>query len=141
VFLSLDGSGAERSEIWTVPNLVVSIGGIVAMFALVRRALRDRSAALFVVFAAAAVQYLPWIAVGRVTFMYHYLPVVPFLALALGWLLAEGLREHPYERPITIGVVATAVAVFFWLYPILVGWQMPVAYLDGVRDVLPWVIP
>jgi dolichyl-phosphate-mannose-protein mannosyltransferase len=79
-------------------------------------------------------------AVSRVTFMYHYLPVVPWLAIGLGWFLVDGLRNFRHRKAAMVAVSTAAVAVFAFLYPILVGWDMPVGYLDLVRDLFPWVI-
>ncbi len=140
VFLYLRDQGTHRSEIWTFPNLVIFWGGLIAFFATIRAAYRTKSGALGVVLLAALIQYLPWLTVSRVTFMYHYLADIPFLALMLGWWLIVGLKGHPRHREIAIGVTVAAVAFFFATFPMLVGWSMPSGYLDGVRHLLPWVI-
>jgi dolichyl-phosphate-mannose--protein O-mannosyl transferase len=141
VFFYLAGSGAERSEIWTIPNLVVFWGGLLAMGAAVRRARSTRSTALAIVVFAALMQFLPWVSVGRVVFLYHYLPVVPFLAIALAWLLAVDLRETRYWKPVMVATVAGAAVFFIAVLPMLSGWKVPVKYLDDVRAALFWVIP
>jgi dolichyl-phosphate-mannose--protein O-mannosyl transferase len=140
VFLYVSGSGTSRAEMWTIPNLVVLWGGLVAMGAALRDLRRTRQAALGVVLLAALVQYVPWMAVTRVTFMYHYLPVVPWLAIALAWFLVVGLGGWKYRKAAIVAVSVAAVAVFLFLYPILVGWDMPIRYLDLVRELFPWVI-
>jgi dolichyl-phosphate-mannose--protein O-mannosyl transferase len=140
VFLYLLDQGTHRSEIWTFPNLVVFWGGLVAMAASVVSTVRTRSAAIGVVLLGAAIQYVPWMTVSRVTFMYHYLAVVPFLAIALAWWLVIGLRDVPHQREIAIGVSVAAVLFFFAILPMLVGWSMPISYLDDIRHLFPWVI-
>jgi predicted membrane-bound dolichyl-phosphate-mannose-protein mannosyltransferase len=141
VFLYLGGSGAMRSEIWTIPNLVVFWGGLLGMAALARRARQARDAVPAVIVFAALMQYVPWIAVGRVIFIYHYLPVVPFLAIALAWLLTEDLRDSRFRYVIGAAVTTAAVLFFVGVLPMLEGWSMPVAYLDAVRNAFSWVIP
>lgn len=141
VFLYLASHDGTRSEMWSAPNVVVFLGGFGAMVALGRKALRARAGALAVVAGAAAVQYLPWMLVTRVTFLYHYLPVVPFLAIALAWWLVEHRRGRPYHREVLIGTASAAVVLFLALLPIYEGWSVPVRYLQAVRGVLPWVIP
>jgi predicted membrane-bound dolichyl-phosphate-mannose-protein mannosyltransferase len=141
VFLYLRDTGnGQRSEIWTFPNLVIFWAGLVAFFVAIRDSRRARSGALGVVILAALVQYLPWISVSRVTFMYHYLSDIPFLALLLAWWLVIGLRGKPYHREIAIVVTAAAIVFFFVTFPMLVGWSMPAGYLDGIRHLMPWVI-
>lgn len=141
VFLYLADHGANRSEIWAAPNIVVLWGGLLAMIAAAVRSIRTRSMALGVVVLAALVQYLPWTIVSRVTFLYHYLPVVPFLAIALAWWLVEGQRERPYRHAVTAGVTVASVLFFLALLPVYEGWSVPVRYLQAVRDVLAWVLP
>jgi dolichyl-phosphate-mannose--protein O-mannosyl transferase len=140
VYLYVHSTPAGRSEIWTFPNLVVFWGGLVGLVIAARAFLRERSATLALVFGPALVQYLPWVLVSRVTFMYHYLPVVPFLALGLAWLLVRGLEGRSYHRTALLVTPLVAVAFFVFSYPILVGWEMPVSYLDLTR-VFSWVIP
>jgi dolichyl-phosphate-mannose--protein O-mannosyl transferase len=141
VFLYLGGSGAERAEIWTIPNLVVFWGGLLGLASTALEARVRRSVALVVVVLAAVVQVLPWVTVSRVLFLYHYLPVVPFLAIALAWWLVEGLRGSRHRREIAIAGAVLAVLFFVAVLPMLEGWTMPVRYLDQVRHALPWVIP
>jgi hypothetical protein len=141
VFLYLSGSGAERSEIWSIPNIVVFWGGLVALAYAARDALARRVGALGVIVFAALLQYLPWVAIGRVVFLYHYLPVVPFLAIGLAWLLTERLKGSSYRQPATIAVVLAAVAFFVAMLPMLEGWSVSVDYLDAVRRAVPWIIP
>lgn len=140
VYLYVHSAATSRAEIWTFPNLVVFWGGLVGFAFAVRAFVRARAATLVLVVGPALVQYLPWVFVSRVTFMYHYLPVVPFLALGLAWLLVRGIEGRPYHRRVLIATPLVAVAFFLVTYPILVGWQMPIRYLDLTR-VFSWVIP
>jgi dolichyl-phosphate-mannose--protein O-mannosyl transferase len=141
VFLYLANHGLNRSEIWTIPNIVVFWGGLVAMWAAVSRAQRARSAGLVLVVGAALAQYLPWTIVSRVTFLYHYLPVVPFLAIALGWWLIVGLRGSRYQWIVATLVPLAAVAFFFAVLPALEGWSVSGTTLNTIRGSLPWILP
>ena len=141
VFLYLANHGFNRSEIWTIPNIVVFWGGLIAIGAAAARAVRTKSVALVVLVGAALAQYLPWTAVSRVAFLYHYLPVVPFLAIALGWGLVEGLRGSPHRWRATAFVTAAAVAFFFFTLPALEGWEVSASTLNTIRRSLPWILP
>jgi len=141
VFLYLADHVTKRSEIWTIPNIVVAWGGLVGMGAAVVRAGRTRAVALVILVGAALAQYLPWAAVSRVTFLYHYLPVVPFLAIALAWWLIEGLRGYRYRWVVIVGVTLAAVAFFFAVLPALEGWAVSASILNTIRRSLPWILP
>jgi dolichyl-phosphate-mannose--protein O-mannosyl transferase len=105
------------------------------------RARRTRSVALVVLVGAALAQYLPWTIVTRVTFLYHYLPVVPFLAIALGWWLVCGLKGYRHQRLVAVLITLAAVAFFFAVLPALEGWSVPASVLTVIRHTLPWVLP
>ncbi|HVL80727.1 MAG TPA: phospholipid carrier-dependent glycosyltransferase, partial [Actinomycetota bacterium] len=139
VYLFLgDEGGGRRAEMWTAANPVVFIGGLLALIALAGSAFRRRAVGAAVVVGAALVQYLPWVGVDRVVFLYHYLPVIPFLALALGWWLTDGPAGRP-RRTETILAVGGALLSFLLLLPVLTGITLPNAAVDAVKAWLPWV--
>ncbi len=138
VWIYLGSGGGGRAEIWTVGNPVVFVGGLLAFVSLAVAAVRARSVAFSVIVFAVLVQFVPWTLVDRVAFLYHYLPIVPFLAIALGWWLAVGERGMS-RRGAAVAVAALATAVFVALLPVLAGISVPDAYHDAVRAVLPWV--
>ncbi|NJM96059.1 MAG: phospholipid carrier-dependent glycosyltransferase [Phormidesmis sp. RL_2_1] len=66
--------------------------------------------------------WLPWILVGRCTFIYLYMPAVVFSFMTLAWLLSEWLYASS-TRVRAMGLVmlgAIALAFFFWL-PLSLG--------------------
>ena len=87
---------------------------------------------------AAGTQYLPWIYLSRITFLYQYAIVTPFLALATAWSLAL-VKSALWRRVLTVTVVAAAVLAFGILLPALDGWHLPPAYYDALRHWLPWM--
>ncbi len=88
-------------------------------------------------------QYLPWVLVSRCTFIYHYFPSVPFVALMIGYSFLQlklHLRPKTYQR--TIVVYAVAVFILFLLfYPVLTGTTVNKDYVvDFLRLVDGWVL-
>jgi dolichyl-phosphate-mannose-protein mannosyltransferase len=92
-------------------------------------------------------QYVPWVLVARPQFFFYVAPFTPFLVLGLVYMVRDLsdarliVREpggvvavdpetgrpavsvwHPY-RPIAWAVVAGAVALFVWFWPVLT-WQL-----------------
>lgn len=63
--------------------------------------------------------FLPWIASPRIMFLYHYLPSIPFLAIASGYVL----RRFPKLR---IGLLVIGLLVFIYFYPHWTGLRIPV---------------
>ncbi|MCD8391472.1 MAG: glycosyltransferase family 39 protein [Firmicutes bacterium] len=72
------------------------------------------------------IQLIPWMAVERVTFIYHYFPCVPFIVLTLGYsikLIYDDAKERN-KRKVLIGAfvyAGAAIALFALFYPVLSG--------------------
>jgi dolichyl-phosphate-mannose--protein O-mannosyl transferase len=66
--------------------------------------------------------FTPWAASPRIMFLYHYLPSIPFLAIAAGYLLRRNLKMTP-----TFLLVCLLVFVYF--YPHWAGLNIPL-WLD-----------
>jgi dolichyl-phosphate-mannose-protein mannosyltransferase len=126
-------TGGTREEIIGMGNPVVFWASVVAIpYAAVmwcRR--RDWIAGLVVVGIVA--QYLPWFLIPRPQFFFYMTPVVPFLVLAIVYLLRGLSRAHVEEiegedirsarpwAPVVVLVVALAVGAFAFFWPVLVG--------------------
>lgn len=75
----------------------------------------------FVVFSY-LVFFLPWIASPRIMFLYHYLPSIPFLAIASGFVLRRFPKAIPY-------FFISSLILFIYFYPHWTGIRIPV-WLD-----------
>lgn len=76
----------------------------------------------FVVFSY-LIFFLPWIASPRIMFLYHYLPSIPFLTIAAGFIL----RRYPVSRIVVFGL---GTLLFVYFYPHWIGMRIPV-WLDN----------
>lgn len=97
---------------------------------------KDRTAAILCVSYLA--QYLPWVLVSRLTFIYHYFPSVPFVVLMLAYAAAQ-IRQHMSERRfhILVGLYAAcAVGLFLLFYPVLSGQTVDASF---VKQFLRWL--
>lgn len=66
--------------------------------------------------------FVPWAASPRIMFLYHYLPSIPFLAIAAGYVL----RRHP-KLIFPLLVISFSLLVYF--YPHWAGLKIPL-WLD-----------
>jgi len=86
-------------------------------------------------------QYLPWILVPRLTFIYHYFAMVPFLVLMLAYYIREFMQEKPEalgRRNLIYGYMGAVVLLFILFYPILSGMMVPAAYTFLLRWLPGW---
>ena len=82
----------------------------------------------FVVFAY-LIFFVPWAVSPRIMFLYHYLPSIPFLAIATAYVLRRNIKLAYWVLPLMI-------AVFIYFYPHYAGLQVPL-WLDGSYYWLP----
>ncbi|HEX9043842.1 MAG TPA: hypothetical protein VF802_02345, partial [Candidatus Limnocylindrales bacterium] len=112
--------------IYDAGNLVLWWLAIPAMAFVSWQSYRRRSLGLALVAIAFFWQWLPWARIDRATFQYHYYTGVPFLLLALAYLVAE-LWHGPSARTWLLARVAAAAAIVgpmvLWIVRLpLCGW-------------------
>jgi dolichyl-phosphate-mannose--protein O-mannosyl transferase len=68
------------------------------------------------------VSLLPWLAVSRCTFFYHYLPAYGFSILALA-LVLETLLQQPqtHYRVMAFTCLALVAIAFWYWFPVFLG--------------------
>jgi len=129
--------GDMRSTIAAFGNPVVWWGGIFAMIAMLVRIVKYRDGkALFIVIGYLS-QLLPWVAVTRIVFIYHYFPSTLFLILAFAHVfdtITE--RKQGKYRLAVYGYTASAGALFALFYPTLSGMHATHWYF---RNLLKWI--
>lgn len=71
----------------------------------------------FVVFSY-LILFLPWIASPRIMFLYHYLPSIPYMAIAAGFVLRRFPKIIPY-------LLIPSALLFVYFYPHWTGMRIP----------------
>ena len=137
------GTGGIREGISAFGNPLVWWAGIPAFLYAAYLAIRkkDKTAAFLVIGYLA--QYLPWMFVGRVTFIYHYFPSVIFVVLMIVYSLSK-LQKKVNTRLylLLLGTYAAAVIVLFAVfYPVLSGQPVDAEFvLRYLRWFPSWVL-
>lgn len=116
----------------------VGIGAFVSMVYRVF-SYKDKSAAFLLI--AFLAQFLPWVLVSRLTFIYHYFPSVPFLTLMIGVSMNEILKRNRKMLTGLVVYVALAVVLFVMFYPVISGHAVNAEYGDRfLRWFDSWVL-
>lgn len=112
-------AGNTGASIYDTGTLVIWWLGIPAMAFASWQAYRRRSLGLALIAIGFACQWLPWARIDRATFQYHYYTSVPFIVLALAYLLAE-LWHGASARTWLVARLAAGLAVMgpmlMWLF-------------------------
>ena len=77
-------------------------------------------------------QYLPWMFVSRITFIYHYFPSVPFVVLMIAYSLLQMKNNMSKKQFMTLLIsYGCAVFILFILfYPVISGQPVDSAYVE-----------
>jgi len=132
-------SGDLRATFGVFGNPVVWWGGFLAIIAMIVRLFRHRDGKALFILIGFLSQLLPWIAVERILFAYHYFPSTLFLILSTAHVFNSILERNKngagklavYAYTIVSGVV------FAMFYPMLAGFYLPDRYYDIFIKWLP----
>ncbi len=80
-------------------------------------------------------QYLPWVFVTRPVFIYHFFASVPFIILALVWVLKKIADRFKYGWVAAAVLIAAAAVLFVMFYPVISGAVCGRGY---VLNILSW---
>ncbi len=93
---------------------------------------------LLVVTAAMVFQYIPWIFITRVVFIYHYFSIVPFLVLSIVYIIKIFVDKYPKGKFIIYVYLGLVLALFVLYYPGLSGLEVPVEYMRNLKWFGTW---
>ncbi|OXM87462.1 phospholipid carrier-dependent glycosyltransferase [Paenibacillus rigui] len=125
------------SSIVAIGNPLIWWVGFGAMLHLTYRAIRTGERTAVFLSVAYVSQYIPWMLVPRMTFLYHYFAMVPFLILALAYYCKQWMLEQPVKRRrLTVYLAAVAVC-FILFYPVLSGLVVDRSYAEHVLKWFP----
>ncbi len=108
--------------------------GIVIVLACAAQALerKDGRAAFLLIGYLAPI--LPWVGIARYSFLYHYYPSVPFLALLMGhWACGRGRRGR-IALAVCLGLSAAAFGLY---YPLISGGLVEQSFVEQYLQWLP----
>lgn len=129
------GSGLAQgqiSSIMSMGNPLIWWAGIPCAIAAFAAAWKRRSRAMLVITIGLLSQYLPWVGIPRLTFIYHYYATVPFLILCIVYVLIRlpekmGRSSAKLATGLYVGGAAVLMAMF---YPVLTGLTVSRSYAE-----------
>jgi len=134
-FSGSDALTGQVSTIVALGNPLIWWTGIFTLLASLWISIKRQDKAMYMLWIAFLAQFVPWMLVTRLTFLYHYFAMVPFIILSTVYIFKVIEEKRPGFRKLRYAFVAGAVLLFIMFYPALSG--MPVAS-SYVKDVLRW---
>lgn len=85
-------------------------------------------------------QYVPWMSISRITFIYHYFPAILFVILMMGYTMLH-IKEHfSWGKKAIALYMAIAVFTFFLFFPVISGLPVSKEYGLHLRWLKDWIL-
>ncbi|MCL2741363.1 MAG: hypothetical protein FWE70_04540, partial [Oscillospiraceae bacterium] len=79
-------------------------------------------------------QFAPWMAVQRITFIYHFFASVPFVIMCTVYCAKRAVDRYGRAgKAAAFALVAVAAALFVLYYPVISGMEAGRGYLDALK--------
>ena len=136
VYFSYEQYGTKAGYIYALGNPLIFWAGIIAVSYLLGKFIEERKKEYGLVLLGYFIFWLPWILTPRVLFLYHYLPSLPFLAIAMGFSLAK-MAKGPLIF-LSLLILGVFIVAFFYFYPITSGWPIEITAIDKYMWLKTW---
>jgi dolichyl-phosphate-mannose--protein O-mannosyl transferase len=132
------GSGPEKSShIYALGNPFIWWTGCVFLVLSVVEVIRKELPALAFATLSVFAYWLPWaLSPRKLTFLYHFLPSLPFILLIIAYFLNVFWEKFRYGKAFVILYLAVSIGMFIYFYPILAA--IPVAN-NSVDSYFFWI--
>ncbi len=137
-YMGQDLPAGKASSIVALGNPAIWWAGIPAVIAAAIIAIKKRERNMIVVFTAIASQYLPWVIISRPAFIYHFFSILPFMILAIVYVLKNMAKRYPWGRFAAWGYLAAVALLFVVFYPVLSGMEVNASYIDHLKWLKSW---
>ncbi|QGQ95357.1 phospholipid carrier-dependent glycosyltransferase [Paenibacillus psychroresistens] len=126
-------------------SLIVALGnpaiwwvGIVAIFSTLWIGFKKRDKTVLFLFIAMCANYVPWMLVARLTFIYHFFAMLPFMIFCIVYVIRHFKESNPRSNlnPVIYSYYAVVFLLFLMFYPILSGATVSRSYIDHT---LKWI--
>ncbi|MDB5052506.1 MAG: putative rane protein [Bacilli bacterium] len=127
----------KTSVIVALGNPAVWWVGIPAIFSTLWIGLRKKDKVVLFLFVAMCANYLPWVLVPRLTFIYHYFAMVPFMIFCIVYVIKhmKETSSDPAINYLLYWYLGLVLLLFLMFYPILSGAVVNASY---VTNYLKW---
>lgn len=137
-------SGADMppgkvSTIVSLGNPAVWWTSIAAIIVSAVIAIKKRDKKMAAVFISIGSQYLPWILVPRIAFIYHYFSIIPFAILSVVYVIKELLDRYPDAKYLVYTYLVITAVFFVRFYPALSGMEVSRKYIEGLKWFKTWI--
>jgi dolichyl-phosphate-mannose-protein mannosyltransferase len=133
---SFDGSTGYIS---TLGNPALWWAGIAAMLGIFWLAIKHRNNIAIFISIPFLIQWLVFLSVHRVIFIYHFFPNVLFIILAITLWIQWLWDKYKWGKWVVAGYLVLNVICFALFFPVLSGLPMSQGYLHSLKWMVDWI--
>lgn len=130
-----DGIG---SSIVSMGNPLVWWTGLACIIPAGFYAWKKRDKGMMMAFVGFAVQFLPWVLVTRVCFIYHYFTAVPFVIFMIVYVIKNLIEDGIINKNVLWVYLGLVLLLFIMFYPVLTAREVPREYINWLRWFSTW---
>jgi predicted membrane-bound dolichyl-phosphate-mannose-protein mannosyltransferase len=127
-----------ESTIALLGNPAIWWFGAISMIFMVALAIKKKDLACFFIAFLFLFQWVPYILISRITFIYHFYPDVPFLCLGVAYV-ANMLWTNKWGRVAAIMYLVIVAILFILFYPVISGSPAPIEFINGLKWLESWI--
>jgi len=131
-----DHEGLTRS-INAFGNPAIFWTGIIALLYTLYQALRYKSLEAMFILLAFIGLYIPYVFIGRLMFIYHFYYAVPFLMLAIVYMLQDSMMKFATLKYLYMVYFCVVIGLFLLYYPLLSGVEISRVFVNQYLLWLP----
>ena len=138
-------SGSQANLPNGMDTSIVSMGnpliwwtGLACIFPAGFYAWKKRDKGMMMAFIGYAVQFLPWVLVTRVCFIYHYFTAVPFIIFMIVYVIKNLIEDGVINKYVVWIYLGLVLALFIAFYPVLTAREVSREYIDSLRWFSTW---
>ena len=114
-----------HSSVSYLGNVVIWWSAIPCCFYILYRAVFKKDTKAQFLGVAYLAQYIPWMGVSRITFIYHYLPSILFNMIMMGYTIKLILEKKPQLKPLFKVFLILIILCFLLYFPVISGLPFP----------------
>ena len=137
IWYSVTRWGNMVSSISAFGNPAVWLPMVPALVYMTVKSIRAKDGSSVPVLAGYLASFLPWVAVTRLAFIYHYFPATVFGILAIGYVVRDVLKTEKGKKYIW-AYPLTVLVLFVVFFPVISGFPTTAAYADSLELLNSW---
>ena len=140
ICLYIEKIGSNREYIYSLGNPVIWWSGIIFLIISAYYSVKNKHYPLMFVVIGFLAFWLPWaVSPRKITYIYHYLPSLLFVILAISYFLNK-LWDFSLKAKFFVAYfLICVVAAFLFFHPILTGEEIPKQDMKSYRWLKSWI--